>query len=125
MNALIAVALGGALGALGRYGVQALMLRLFGAGFPLGTLTVNVAGSLLMGFLVHLLVARGASPELKSFLLIGCLGALTTFSTFSLDAVSLYERGAVGLAALYVAASVVLSIGALFAGVSLARMVTP
>ncbi len=121
MNPLIAVALGGALGALGRYGTQALIVRFFGASFPLGTLTVNIAGSFLMGFLVHLLLVRDASAEVRGFILVGCLGALTTFSTFSLDAVTLYERGDHGLAAFYVAASVVLSIAALFAGIGISR----
>lgn len=121
MYELIAVACGGAIGALGRYGTQALIVRFFGPDFPLGTLTVNILGSALMGFLVHLLLVRGASAEVRGFILIGCLGALTTFSTFSLDAVTLYERGAVGQAAVYVVASLVLSVGALFGGLSAAR----
>ncbi|WP_417517615.1 fluoride efflux transporter CrcB [Minwuia sp.] len=122
MNAILAVAAGGALGAVGRFGVQIVMIRAFGAGFPLGTLVVNVIGSLMMGFLAHWFLSRGVSPELRNFVLIGCLGALTTFSTFSLDAVTLYQRGEIGAAALYVILSVVLSIGALFAGLALSRM---
>lgn len=123
MNIILAIAVGGALGAVSRFGVQALMLRLFGAGFPVGTLAVNVVGSLLMGFLAHWFISRGVSPEWRNLVLVGFLGALTTFSTFSLDAVALYERGEMGLAALYVIASVVLSIGALFAGLAISRSV--
>lgn len=123
MNTIIAIAAGGALGAVGRYGLQAVSLKLFGTGFPFGTLIVNVAGSLAMGFLAHWFISRGLSPEMRSFILVGCLGALTTFSTFSLDAAVLYERGALGLAAVYVLASVVLSIGALFAGLAVSRSI--
>lgn len=123
MNMILAIAAGGALGAVSRFGVQSLMLRLFGTGFPLGTLAVNVVGSLLMGFLAHWFLTRGVAPEWRNLLLIGFLGALTTFSTFSLDAVALYERGEPGLAALYVVLSVVLSIGALFVGLLISRSV--
>lgn len=123
MNTIIAIAVGGAAGALGRYGMQALALRLFGAGFPYGTLIVNVAGSFLMGLLAHWFLVRGVSAEVRSLVLVGCLGALTTFSTFSLDAAALYQRGELGAAAAYVILSVVLSIGALFAGLALSRSI--
>ena len=123
MNMILAIAAGGALGALGRFGVQNLMLRLFGAGFPLGTLTVNVVGSLLMGFLAHWFLSRGVAPEWRNLILVGFLGALTTFSTFSLDVAALYERGELGLAAFYVILSVVLSVGALFVGLMISRSV--
>lgn len=123
MNTIIAIAVGGAAGALGRYGTQALALRLFGAGFPYGTLIVNVAGSFLMGLLAHWFLVRGVSAEVRSLVLVGCLGALTTFSTFSLDAAALYQRGELGAAAVYVILSVVLSIGALFAGLALSRSI--
>lgn len=123
MNTIIAIAVGGAAGALGRYGTQALALRLFGASFPYGTLIVNVAGSFLMGLLAHWFLVRGVSAEVRSLVLVGCLGALTTFSTFSLDAAALYQRGELGAAAVYVILSVVLSIGALFAGLALSRSI--
>jgi len=123
MNTIIAIAAGGAAGALGRYGMQALALRLFGAGFPYGTLIVNVAGSFLMGLLAHWFLVRGVSAEVRSLVLVGCLGALTTFSTFSLDAAALYQRGELGAAAAYVILSVMLSIGALFAGLALSRSI--
>ena len=121
MNTILAIAAGGALGAVGRYCVQSLTLRLFDAGFPLGTLSVNVLGSLAMGFLAHWFLSRGVAPEWRSFFLIGGLGAFTTFSTFSLDAVGLYERGEPGQALLYVALSVVLSLAGLVLGLWLAR----
>ncbi|BBK29801.1 putative fluoride ion transporter CrcB [Allostella humosa] len=97
-------------------------LRLFGGGFPCGTLVVNVVGSLTMGLLVGWF-AHKADPgqAWRLFLTTGVLGGFTTFSTFSLDAVLLYERGQVGTAALYVAASAVLAIGGLFLGMLAVR----
>ena len=121
MNTILAIAAGGALGAVSRYGVQILTIRLFGTGFPFGTLAVNVAGSLIMGFVAQWFLARGVSAELRSFVMVGGLGALTTFSPFSLDAVALYERGEPGLAALYVGLSVLLSVGGLVAGLAASR----
>lgn len=115
------VALGGALGSVARYGVNVWTTRAFGPGFPWGTLTVNVVGGLVMGLIAATLALRGGSNELRVFLMTGIMGGFTTFSAFSLDAVALWERGEVGTAALYVAASVVLSIGALFAGLALGR----
>ena len=113
---LLQVALGGAIGASARYLGVLGVLRAWPAGGPAGTLLVNLVGSALMGALLVWLEARGglrAAP----FLLTGVLGGFTTFSAFSLDAFALYERGATGLAALYVLGSVVLSIAALAAGV--------
>jgi len=95
-------------------------MRLLGAGFPFGTLTVNIVGSFLMGVLVVALAHKDAT-RMAPLLMTGMLGGFTTFSAFSLDAVTIYERGQVGLAALYVAASVMLSLAALFAGLMLAR----
>jgi CrcB protein len=123
MNMILAIAAGGALGAVSRFGVQSLMIRMSGTGFPLGTLIVNVVGSLLMGFLAHWFISRGVAPEWRNLVLVGFLGALTTFSTFSLDVAALYERGELGSAALYVMLSVVLSVGALFAGLAISRSV--
>lgn len=115
------VALGGALGSVARYGVNVWTMRAFGPGFPWGTLTVNIVGGLVMGLIASLLAPRGGSNELRVFLMTGVLGGFTTFSAFSLDAVTLWERGEVGAAAAYVTASVVLSLGALFAGLALGR----
>ena len=123
MSMIIAIAIGGAAGAVGRHFVNIGMASLLGHGFPWGTLTVNVVGSLIMGLLVHLMaVSWTVSPEIRALLTVGGLGAFTTFSTFSLDAVVLYERGAIGAAAIYVIVSVVAAIGALFLGLRLGRM---
>jgi fluoride exporter len=118
------VFLGAGLGGLLRHGVNAAALKAFGPGFPVGTLVVNVAGSLVMGVLAGWLAVKAQaawSADVRLFLMTGILGGFTTFSAFSLDAVLLWERGAVGTAAAYVLASVLLSIGALIAGLSLVR----
>ncbi|MCG8696219.1 MAG: CrcB family protein, partial [Minwuiales bacterium] len=94
------------------------------SGFPVGTVTVNIVGSFLMGALVALMALKlSPSPELRAFLTVGLLGGFTTFSAFSLDAVLLYERGAFAAAAAYVAVSVVCSIGGLVAGLQIVRQV--
>ncbi len=122
MIAVLLVALGGALGSVARYGVNVWTMRAIGPGFPWGTLTVNVVGGLVMGLLAAIFALKAQAPaEAKLFLMTGVLGGFTTFSAFSLDAVAIWERGEAGLAAAYVAASVVLSIGALFAGLALGR----
>jgi CrcB protein len=119
------VFVGGGLGAALRHGVNLTAARLLGTAFPYATLIENVSGSLVMGLLAGYFAFRGgASQHWQLFLTTGILGGYTTFSAFSLDAVLLYERGALGLAALYVAASVLLSIAGLFAGLWLMRAVT-
>ena len=116
------VALGGALGASGRYLAGVWALRLLGHGFPYGTLFVNVAGCFLMGAVIEAVALKfSVSQEMRAFLTTGILGGFTTFSAFALDFVVLYERKAAGLAALYLGASVLLSIAALFAGLWLVR----
>ena len=120
LNTLSMVALGGAVGASARYLTGLAAIRLIGPGFPWGTLIVNIAGSFLMGVLVVALAELGGN-RFAPLLMTGLLGGFTTFSAFSLDAVTLYERGAIGTAALYVSASVVLSLAALFAGLAAAR----
>lgn len=117
---LLQVALGGALGAVARYLTGAAAIRLLGPGFPWGTLAVNVLGSFLMGVLVVVL-AQLSATRLAPFLMTGILGGFTTFSAFSLDALTLWERGQGTLAALYVAASVGLSLAAIAAGLLAAR----
>ncbi len=117
---LLQVALGGALGASARYLTNVAVMRGIGPGFPWGTVIVNVAGSFAMGLLVVALAERGLTRA-APFLVSGLLGGFTTFSAFSLDAVSLWERGAVLSAAGYVVGSVVVSIAALVAGMALAR----
>jgi fluoride exporter len=116
------VAAGGAIGAVLRFAAVLGAARLFGAGFPIGTMIVNVAGSLAMGFLFVILTARGSG--LHPFLLTGILGGFTTFSAFSLDAVTLWERGDAVQAGLYVCGSVILSILALALGAVIARAIT-
>ena len=116
------VFLGGGLGAALRHGVNLTTARLLGTAFPYATLFENVTGSLVMGLLAGYFAFKGdASQEWRLFLTTGILGGYTTFSAFSLDAALLYERGELGLAALYVLASVALSIGGLFAGLALVR----
>lgn len=116
MWALTQVALGGALGAVARFMTVAAVARVLGNGFPSGTLAVNVAGSFLMGVLFVWLEQRGLM-RLAPLLMAGVLGGFTTFSAFSLDVLRLWQGGQVGLAGAYIAASVVLSVLALAAGV--------
>ena len=115
---------GAGLGGMARHGANLIGQALFGAGFPLATVLVNVVGSLLMGMVAGYLAFRSGAvgaEEWRLFLATGILGGFTTFSAFSLDAVTLVERGDWGLAAIYVAASVVLSIGALALGLVAVR----
>lgn len=124
MQAFLLVGAGGALGAMLRYGVSSLAGHLWPSPFPYATLFVNVVGSLAMGVLVGLL-ARSLPPmqnEIRLFIAVGVLGGFTTFSAFSLDAVTLVERGQWGQSATYMLLSVGLSVGALFAGLLAARM---
>lgn len=116
------VALGGAIGAVLRYVVGVGALRLTGGGFPIGVLSVNILGSFLMGVFVVAAAHRGLT-HLSPLVMTGMLGGFTTFSAFSLEAVTLYERGALGQAALYVGLSVMLSIGGLVLGLWAARAV--
>ncbi len=123
-SVLLAIALGGALGALGRHFVGSLMLHWLGAGFPWGTLVVNVAGSFAMGALVETMaLVWSPSQELRALLTVGFLGAFTTFSTFSLDFYVVLQRGEIGLASIYLLASVSLSIGGLIAGLAVMRVI--
>ena len=124
MNYLI-VFLGGGVGSMLRHGVNLLCARLFGIGFPFGTLTVNITGSIVMGLLAGYFAFKGdAAQSWRLFLMTGVLGGYTTFSAFSLDAIFLYERGQIGMAALYIAASGAVSILGLFAGLMLIRQIT-
>lgn len=115
----IAIGLGGALGAMARHGVSLVALRLLGPNFPWGTLSVNVAGGFAMGAFIAWLSARAPQTGLlRSFIAVGLLGGFTTFSAFALEAVTLWRDRSAGVAALYVGASVALSIGALLAGMA-------
>jgi len=116
------VFLGGGFGAALRHGVNLASARLLGTAFPYATLFENVTGSLVMGLLAGWFAFKGDLPQgWRLFLTTGMLGGYTTFSAFSLDTALLYERGEFALAALYVLASVALSIGGLFAGLALVR----
>jgi CrcB protein len=124
MYALFLVVLGGGIGAGLRHGVNLGAARWFGVEFPWGTLAVNVAGSFLIGVLAAWFAFRGdnvATQSLRLFLATGILGGFTTFSAFSLDFALLFERGDGMLAMTYVAASVILSLLAIFAGLWLVR----
>ncbi len=122
---LLAVAAGGALGAMARFGVSRTALHLLGPNFPWGTLFANIVGSFSMGLLIVWLAAREpSSPALRAFLTVGLLGAFTTFSTFSLDVVTLYRDRTLMIAGAYLLASVILSVGGLFAGLALGRQFT-
>lgn len=124
MNSLFAVALGGAVGASGRYLFNLQMLRLLGPNFPWGTFGVNIIGSFIMGVIAESLALRfNVSSEVRSFLMTGVLGGFTTFSAFSLDAGNMIERNDFGMAGIYVGASVIGSIAALFLGLYLVRTV--
>ena len=116
------VFLGGGVGAALRHGVNLAVARMLGTAFPYGTLLINITGSFVMGLVAAYFAFKGdASQHWRLFLTTGILGGYTTFSAFSLDVALLYERGELGMAVLYVIASVALSIAGLFAGLALVR----
>jgi len=122
MNQVAAIAIGGALGSVLRYGLSSATHGWLGRGFPYGTLVVNVLGSLVMGMLFVLLVERIAdSPVLRAGVLIGLLGGFTTFSSFSIETLNLIEQGALAKAATNVLGSVTLCLVATWIGVILGR----
>jgi fluoride exporter len=119
---ILLVALGGAVGSVARYLVGVATLRQFGSNFPWGTLTVNIVGSFAIGVFIELIARKlNASPEMRLLLVTGFLGGFTTFSAFSLDAIYLFERGELVTSGIYVAASIILSLIAVFAGLALVR----
>jgi len=118
----LAIAAGGALGALLRFWVSTAVYGWLGRGFPWGTLAVNLIGSLVMGLLYILLLERlTTGPEVRAFLLIGLLGAFTTFSTFSIETFNLIEQAEIGKALLNMLVSVAACVLAAWAGVILGR----
>lgn len=126
MFSILLIFLGGGIGAAMRHGVNVLAAQGFGVDFPWGTMIVNVVGSLLIGALAAWFAFRGDAvwtQPLRLFLATGILGGFTTFSAFSLDFAMLFERGEVGAGLAYVLASVLLSLGAVFAGIYLVRSV--
>lgn len=122
MPTLFAIALGGALGALGRYWLAGLFNHRHEQ-LPIGTLLCNSVGSLLMGVLFVLIMEKARLPaELRPLLMVGFLGAFTTFSSFSLEVVTLFQQGHIMSALIYVLLSVIICILALSAGIWIARL---
>jgi len=123
MTSFLSVALGGAIGASARHGLGLVTLRVFGPGFPMGTLLANIIGGLLMGLLVGWLVREmpANANTIRLFAGVGVLGGFTTFSAFSLDAMRMLETKNYGLFFGYVGASVILSIAAVGLGLYLMR----
>ncbi|SCA55270.1 putative fluoride ion transporter CrcB [Candidatus Terasakiella magnetica] len=120
VTTVLYVALGGAIGAVGRFAVVSMVghwAHGAGSNFPYGTMVVNILGSFILGALIELsALAWSPSPEIRAMLVVGMLGAFTTFSTFSLDVVTMATRGAWGHVALYMGLSVALSVLALYMG---------
>ncbi len=122
MNQTLAIAAGGAVGALLRFWMSNGIYALLGRGFPYGTLAVNVLGSLLMGFLYIVMIERlSLGAEWRGFALVGLLGAFTTFSAFSIETLTLLEQANYGKAMANILFSVVACIAAAFIGVLMAR----
>jgi CrcB protein len=116
------IALFAIIGAFARYGQTLVVQGVLGRSFPFATLSINILGSFLMGFLFFETLERiNLSPELRTGILTGGLGAYTTFSTFSLESLSLIENGEMVKAGLYIGASVVLSVAAAIFGAFLSR----
>jgi len=124
LNHTLAIAAGGAIGALLRFWMSSGIYALLGRGFPYGTLAVNVLGSLLMGFLYILLLERVAvAAEWRAFILVGLLGAFTTFSTFSIETLNLLQQADYAKAIANMLISVLACVAAAFLGVSMARQI--
>jgi CrcB protein len=124
MPTYVAIAIGGAFGAVIRYWLSISVEHLNGSSFPLGTFSVNVFGSFLMGALFILFMEKAELiAAYRPLLAIGFLGAMTTFSTFSLDALLLFQQGHYNTALFYVLSSVIICIFAVYFGMLLARAV--
>ena len=119
---LVAIASGGAIGAVARFATVMLSIRLFGAKFPFGTLLVNSIGSFLAGFLMVLIMSRFAATDtLRLFLVVGFLGAFTTFSSFSWETWALIQSGEIQSAFLNIFLNNFFSLGLAFVGINVAR----
>jgi CrcB protein len=123
MNPYLLVAVGGALGSMARYGTGVLVGSIWRQAFPLGTMLINIVGSLAMGLFIGYLARTTPAwqNDARLFIAVGVLGGFTTFSSFSLDTISMIERGETGPAILYVLVSVGAGIAALFAALVLMR----
>lgn len=124
LNHLLLAALGGAIGSAGRFSIGALMLRVMGPGWPWGTFTVNLVGSLIMGLVIGWFAHKGgAGGNAQIFLATGILGGFTTFSAFSLETARMIETKAYTSAAVYAGGSVILGVIMVFAGLLIMRKV--
>jgi fluoride exporter len=123
MKNIIYIAVGGALGALTRYGISKFINQFTGGVFPWGTLAVNFLGLFIIGFLFELFERTVVPSEIRSFLTIGFLGALTTFSTYGIETLNLLRDGEYGLGLMNVVLSNVAGIGLVVVGIVVARMV--
>jgi CrcB protein len=123
MLQLLFIALGGACGALARYGLSSQVHSLWAGAWPLGTLLVNASGSLCIGVLFVMIERSALHPDWRSVLMVGFLGAFTTFSTFSLETVELWLQGQGAMAMAYAATSLLGCVAAAAAGVLLTRAV--
>ena len=123
MYTYLAIAFGGALGALSRYWLTVSIERFNSTGFPLGTFVVNLLGSFLIGLLYIILAEKlSVAEQWRPVIITGFLGAMTTFSTFSLDALLLFQQGQYNTALFYVLSSVMICIFAAYVGMQIARM---
>ena len=124
MNTYIAIAIGGAFGAISRYWVSESMEKVNGTGFPLGTFSVNLLGSFLIGVLFVIFAEKlELAHEWRPLLVVGFLGAMTTFSAFSLDTLLLFQQGHYNTALFYIFSSVLACLFAAYAGIQLTRVV--
>lgn len=124
MKSLVFIAIGGAIGAVLRYGASVSVYALLGRSFPYGTLFVNVSGSLLMGLLSVLMLERfNIGPEWRAAVLVGVLGSFTTFSTFSIETLNLLEQGDWARAMSNIVLSVLVCLAAVWLGVLIGRQV--
>jgi CrcB protein len=123
MNAYLLVGIGGALGAMARYGSGVTVGRLWPTSFPIATMLVNISGSLIMGLFIGFLARTTPAwqADARLFFAVGVLGGFTTLSSFSLDTFTLIERGELGQATIYVLGSIVISVLALFVGLFIMR----
>jgi CrcB protein len=123
MNAFLLVGIGGALGSIARYGSGVLVGRIWPMNFPLATMLVNISGSLIMGLFIGFLARTTPAwqADARLFFAVGVLGGFTTLSSFSLDTLTLIERGEIGQATIYVLGSIVVSVLALFVGLLIMR----
>jgi CrcB protein len=119
----LAVAIGGALGSVARYALSSWIFDITSHKFPYATLIVNVAGSFVMGILFVVIVERAALPaEMRSLLMVGFIGAFTTFSAFSLDALGLWQNGHVLMSVIYMITTIILCLVAISTAIWLTRL---